>query len=304
MSVPFLREDALVPGEVGPIVPGVRRVLCDNPGPFTWRGTNSWIIGGGGSVAILDPGPEDSRHLAALLAATRGERVTHILVSHTHRDHSPGVAALQAATGARSYGFGRHMTPPGEGGEGGDHGFTPDAALPDGATVEGDGWRLTALHTPGHCGNHLCFALEGTGVLFSADHVMSWSTTVVSPPDGSMRAYMVSLAKLRAREGTDRLYLPGHGPPLPEPMPFLDALALHRQRREARVVAALREQGPMRVEALVGPVYGPMDPQLIKAAGRSLLAQLIMLEEEGAARREGELWALAPTGGGRSRPEG
>jgi glyoxylase-like metal-dependent hydrolase (beta-lactamase superfamily II) len=277
MSVPFLREDALASGDVEHVAPGVRRVLCDNPGPFTWRGTNSWIIGGGGSVAILDPGPEDARHLAALLAATKGERVTHILVSHTHRDHSPGVAALQAATGARTYGFGRHMTPPEEGGEGGDHAFTPDVPVPDGGAIEG---------------NHLCFALEGTGVLFSADHVMSWSTSVVSPPDGSMRAYMNSLAKLRAREGTDRLYLPGHGPPLPEPMPFLDALALHRQRREARVVAALRDQGPLTLEALVGPVYGPMDPKLIKAAGRSLLAQLIMLEEEGAAARDGELWAL------------
>jgi glyoxylase-like metal-dependent hydrolase (beta-lactamase superfamily II) len=293
MSVPFLREDALAHGAVERVAPLVRRVLCNNPGAFTWRGTNSWIIGSGGSVAVLDPGPEDAAHLAALLAATRGERITHILVSHTHRDHSPGAAALKAATGAPTFGFGPHMTPPGQGGEGGDHGFLPDVAVPDGGVIEGDGWRLVALHTPGHCGNHLCFALEGTGVLFSADHVMSWSTSVVSPPDGSMRAYMASLARLRAREGTDRLYLPGHGPPLPEPMPFLDALALHRQRREARIRAALREQGPSSVEALVGPVYGPMDPQLLAAAGRSLLAQLIMLEEEGMARREGGLWRLA-----------
>jgi len=293
MSVPFLREDALAHGAVERVAPLVRRVLCNNPGAFTWRGTNSWIIGGGGSVAVLDPGPEDAAHLAALLAATRGERITHILVSHTHRDHSPGAAALKAATGAPTFGFGPHMTPPGQGGEGGDHGFLPDVAVPDGGVIEGDGWRLVALHTPGHCGNHLCFVLEGTGVLFSADHVMSWSTSVVSPPDGSMRAYMTSLARLRAREGTDRLYLPGHGPPLPEPMPFLDALARHRQRREARIRAALREQGPSTVEALVGPVYGPMDPQLLAAAGRSLLAQLIMLEEEGVARREGGLWRLA-----------
>ncbi|MCU0887225.1 MAG: MBL fold metallo-hydrolase [Rubritepida sp.] len=292
MSVPFLREDALAPGAVERVAPGVRRVLCNNPGPFTWRGTNSWIIGGGGSVAVLDPGPEDAGHLAALLAATEGERITHILVSHTHRDHSPGAAALQAATGAPTYGFGPHLTPREQGGEGGDHGFLPDVRVADGEAIEGDGWRLTALHTPGHCGNHLCFALDGTGVLFSADHVMSWSTSVVSPPDGSMRAYMASLAKLRAREGTDRLYLPGHGPPLPEPMPFLDALALHRQRREARIVAALRAQGPMTLEALVGPVYGPMDPKLINAAARSLLAQLILLEEEGAATRDGALWAL------------
>lgn len=302
MSVPFLREDSLPAGAVERVAPGVRRVLCDNPGPFTWRGTNSWIIGEG-EVAILDPGPEDATHLAALLAATRGERITHILVSHTHRDHSPGAAALQAATGARTCGFGPHLTPPEESGEGADQGFTPDLRVADGEAIAGRGWRLTALHTPGHCANHLCFALEGSGVLFSADHVMSWSTSVVSPPDGSMRAYMASLAKLRAREGTDRLYLPGHGPPLHEPMPFLDALALHRQRREARVIAALRDQGPLTAEALVGPVYGPMDPKLIRAAGRSLLAQLIMLEEEGAAVREGALWRLAPVAGGRHRVE-
>lgn len=293
MSVPFLREDALEPGAVERVAPGVRRVLCDNPGPFTWRGTNTWIIGGGGSVAVLDPGPEHPAHLAAILAATRGERITHILVSHTHRDHSPGAAALRAATGAPTFGFGPHLTPPEQGGEGGDHVFVPDVRLADGEALEGEDWRLRALHTPGHCGNHLCFALEGTGVLFSADHVMSWSTSVVSPPDGSMRAYMASLARLRAREGEDRLYLPGHGPPLPDPMPFLDALALHRRRREARIVAALREHGPMTAEALVGPVYGPMDPKLVRAAGRSLLAQLIMLEEEGRALREGELWCLA-----------
>lgn len=292
MSVPFLREDGLAPGAVERIAPGVRRILCDNPGAFTWRGTNTYLIGGGASVAVLDPGPADAAHLQAILEATRGERITHILVSHTHRDHSPGAAALQAATGAPAYAHGPHATPPEEGGEGGDHDFQPDHRLADGAAVEGRDWRLTALFTPGHCGNHLCFALEGTGILFSADHVMSWSTSVVSPPDGDMRAYMTSLAKLRAREGQDRLYLPGHGPKLPEPMPFLDALAQHRQRREARIVQALREGGPMTAEALVGPVYGPMDPRLIKAAGRSLLAQLLVLEQDGVARREGEAWRL------------
>jgi glyoxylase-like metal-dependent hydrolase (beta-lactamase superfamily II) len=292
MSVPFLREDVLEPGAVEHIAPGVRRVLCHNPGPFTFRGTNSYLIGGGDSVAVLDPGPEDAAHLAALLAATKGERITHILVSHTHRDHSPGAAALQEATGAATHAYGPHATPPEEGGEGGDHAFRPDHRVPDGGAIEGAEWRLTALFTPGHCGNHLCFALEGTGILFSADHVMSWSTSVVSPPDGDMRAYMTSLAALRAREGVDRLYLPGHGPKLPDPMPFLDALAQHRAKREARILQALRENGPLSVEALVGPVYGPMDPKLIKAAGRSLLAQLIMLEGEGRAAREGEVWRL------------
>ena len=289
MSIPFLKEDALLPGQVENTAPGVRRVLCGNPGPFTYRGTNSWIIGQGASVAVLDPGPEDAAHLDAILRATEGERVTHILVSHTHRDHSPGVAALQRATGAQSYGFGPHMTPPDQGGEGGDHSFHPDVLLPDGAGIEGDGWRLTAIHTPGHCANHLCFALEGTGILFSADHVMSWSTTVVSPPDGDMAAYMRSLARLSARD--DRLYLPGHGPPLPNPGPFAKALAAHRMEREAMVLAALRDAGGATAHDLVPPVYGPaLDPRLLPAAARSLLAHLIKLEGEGFAMREGERW--------------
>lgn len=289
MNIPFRREDALAPGEVETIAPGVRRVLCDNPSAFTFRGTNTYLIGSGSSVAVLDPGPIDEKHLAAILSATSGETITQILVSHTHRDHSPGVAPLKEITGATTYGHGPHVTP----GEGGDHSFVPDIRLADGQTAEIGGRAVTALFTPGHCGNHLCFALDGTGILFSADHVMGWSTSVVSPPDGNMRTYMASLAKLRSREGVDTLYLPGHGPRLPDPMPFLDGLAMHRQKREARIVAALREHGPSTVEALVGPVYGPLDPRLVAAAGRSMLAQLIMLEEEGAALRDGEVWRLA-----------
>lgn len=288
MNIPFRREDALVPGEVETIAPGVRRVLCDNPSAFTFRGTNTYLIGTGSSVAVLDPGPVDEAHLAAILSATSGETITQIVVSHTHRDHSPGVAPLQKITGATTYGHGPHVTP----GEGGDHSFIPEIRLADGETADIGGRTVTALFTPGHCGNHLCFALDGTGILFSADHVMAWSTSVVSPPDGNMRTYMQSIAKLRAREGIDTLYLPGHGPRLPDPMPFLDGLAAHRQKREARIVAALREHGPSTVEALVGPVYGPLDPKLIAAAGRSMLAQLIMLQEDGAAARDGEAWRL------------
>lgn len=293
MNLPLLREDGPPPGEVERVSPLIRRVVCDNPSAFTYRGTNTYLIGGGGGVAVLDPGPADPVHLQAILAATSGERITHILVSHTHRDHSPGAKALREATGAPTLAFGPHATPPGEGGEGGDHAFAPDLRLADGESVEGGGWRLTALFTPGHCGNHLAFALDGTGALFSADHVMGWSTTVVSPPDGSMRDYLASLAKLRAREGLDRLYLPGHGPAIREPMPFLDALFAHRRKREARIVAALREHGALPVAALVGHVYGPMDPRLLGAAGRSLLANLLLLEEQGEAAREGETWRLS-----------
>jgi glyoxylase-like metal-dependent hydrolase (beta-lactamase superfamily II) len=285
----FLREDPLPPGAVEQVAPGVRRILCGNPGPFTFRGTNTYIIGRG-EVAVLDPGPVDEAHLAAILRATAGEKVAHILVSHTHRDHSPGVAALAAATGARRFGFGPHMTPPDAGGEGGDHAFRPDVLLPDGAALESADFRLTALHTPGHCANHLCFALEGLGnegVLFSADHVMSWSTTVVSPPDGDMAAYMASLAKLAARD--DRLYLPGHGPKLADPAPFVAALAAHRREREQRVLDALRAAKRATAAALVAPVYGPeLDPRLAPAAARSLLAHLIKLAAEGAALRDGD----------------
>ena len=289
MSIPFLKDDPLPPGEVEQVAPGIRRILCGNPGPFTWRGTNTWLIGGGSSVAVLDPGPVDEAHLAAILNATRGERISHILVSHTHRDHSPGVAALQAATGAASHGFGPHMTPPEQGGEGGDHAFRPDEAIADDATVSGGDWSLRAIHTPGHCANHLCFALEGSGILFSADHVMSWSTSVVSPPDGDMAAYMRSLARLAERD--DRLFLPGHGPALPNPGPFMAALAAHRREREAMVLDALRAARRATAQALVPPVYGPaLDPRLVPAAARSLLAHLIKLESEGAARRDGEMW--------------
>jgi glyoxylase-like metal-dependent hydrolase (beta-lactamase superfamily II) len=290
MSIPFRRDDTLAPGAVEETAPGVRRILCNNPSAFTFRGTNTYIIGRG-EVAVLDPGPVDAAHLEAILAALRGERVTQVIVSHTHRDHSPGARALAAATGAPMLGFAPHMTPAAGGGEGGDHDFIPDIRVPDGGTIEGGDWRLTALHTPGHCGNHLCFALEGTGLLFSADHVMSWSTSVVSPPDGDMAAYMRSLARLQARE--DHMLLPGHGPAITEPGPFLAALAAHRREREERVVAALGAKGQATAAELVGPVYGPLDPRLVGAAGRSLLSHLIKLEAEGVVRREGETWMPA-----------
>src|SRR5215469_12279618 len=178
-DIPFNRTLDLAPGVVDAVAPGVRRILVDNPGPFTFKGTLSYIVGRG-RVAIIDPGPVDARHTAALLDAVRGETVTHIIITHTHRDHSPGAAALKAATGAPTYGD----------------------------VVAGDGWEIEAILTPGHTANHMAFALKGTDVLFSGDHVMGWSTSIVAPPDGSMSCYMASLHRLAARPET--VYLPGH----------------------------------------------------------------------------------------------
>lgn len=290
-TIPFLPDLPEPAGVPIAVLPGVRRLPCGNPGPFTGSGTNTWLVGRGATIAVIDPGPADPAHLAAILAAAGTARIGAILVSHTHADHSPGAAALAAATGAPTLGFGPHATPPGAGGEGADHGFVPDRPLADGEAVEGPDWRLAALHTPGHCANHLCFALEGTGALFSADLVMAWSTTVVSPPDGAMAAYMASLARLSARD--DALLLPGHGPPLPEPGPFLAALAAHRRAREAAVLAALRAAGRADAAGLVPAVYGPIAPRLAPAAGRSLLAHLIKLEAEGLVGRDGGSWRPA-----------
>lgn len=290
MSLIFLREEQPPPGEVQHLGPGLRRVLCGNPSAFTYRGTNTWLLGRGG-VAVVDPGPEDAAHLAALLDAVRGERVTHILVTHTHRDHSPGARALAAATGAPILGCGPHRTPEGEGGEGGDHAHAPDHEMEEGEGLEGGDWRVEAIATPGHCANHLCFAVPSHGLLLSGDHVMSWSTSVVSPPDGDMADYMRSLARLESR--AERLFLPGHGPPLPEPARFVAALAAHRREREARVVEALSVAREASAEALVAPVYGPtLDPRLVRGAARSLLAHLLKLRGEGVAEEVAGVWRL------------
>jgi hydroxyacylglutathione hydrolase len=298
MSIPFLQQDLLPTGaveELGPPGgPRIRRVRCGNPGPFTFLGTNSYLLGEG-EVTLIDPGPDNGPHHAALLAATAGERIARILVTHTHRDHTGGLPALAAATGAATFGFGSHMTPPGEGGEGADHNFQPDHALPEGAVLDGPDWRMTALHTPGHCANHLCFALEGARVLFSGDHAMSCSTSVVIPPDGDMASYMAALARVAAAEWA--LLLPGHGAPLPEPGPLLHALLEHRWEREALVLQALQAQpAPAAVAALVPVVYGALDPRLLRAAGHSLLAHLLKLQAEGRAAEAAGLWRAVRPG--------
>jgi glyoxylase-like metal-dependent hydrolase (beta-lactamase superfamily II) len=262
------------------VSPMVRRLVAPNASPFTFNGTCTYIIGEG-RVTIVDPGPDDDSHLSALLAGIDGERVETILITHTHRDHSVGARKLRAATGAQVVGA-APFTPRSEGSAGldsaHDRDYSPDAILADGERHHAAGYRIEAVATPGHCSNHLCFALLEEGALFSGDHVMAWSTSVVAPPDGSMRAYMDSLDKLRGRAET--VYWPGHGGPVVEPQRYLRALIHHRRQREASILNALAD-GPQTIPALVAKVYVGLSPSLTHAAGLSTLAHLEDLSERG-----------------------
>jgi glyoxylase-like metal-dependent hydrolase (beta-lactamase superfamily II) len=277
-------------GESVRLSPLVRRIVADNPGPFTFRGTCSYIVGGG-RVAIIDPGPDSPEHVAALLDAVRGETVTHIVVSHTHRDHSPAAAAVKSATGAPIVGCGPHRrarslvkgeTRPLE--ASGDVNYAPDAELRDGDSISGPGWTLSAVETPGHMANHLAFALPEEKALFSADHVMAWSTTVVAPPEGSMTAFMASLDKLRGRDET--VYWPGHGGPVREPQRFVRALIHHRRQREASILNRL-VAGDRTIPEMVGAIYQGLNPALRAAAGLSVFAHLEDLVARGLAASDG-----------------
>lgn len=281
-QIPFDRDFDVEPGRVYELSPRLRRITADNPGLFTFKGTNTYIVGRG-RVAVVDPGPDLPAHTEAILRALDGETVTHILVTHTHNDHSPGVPALVAATGARTYGFGPHGTGvrrhwPFASPEGGDRDFDPDVRLGDGALVEGEGWTLEAIHTPGHISNHLCFALREENALLSADHVMAWSTSVVSPPDGDMTDYMASLERLLVRPET--VYWPGHGGPVRDPQPFVRAFIAHRKEREDQILACLAD-GPKTIPALVRAMYADVPEALHRAAARSVLAHLLRMVEDG-----------------------
>lgn len=282
-------------GEAVTVADGVQRITVNNPGPFTFHGTNSYIAGGK-SVAVIDPGPEDEAHFKALMAALKGREVTHIAVSHTHRDHSPLARRLQAETGALIVAEGPHraarLLHAGEinpFAESSDMDFVPDIALADGDTIAGDGWSLTALLTPGHTANHAAFALGGkgpddTGIVFSADHVMAWATSIVAPPDGSMTDYMASLEKLLGRD--DRLYLPGHGGPVKEPAAFLRGLRAHRRMRERAVLERVRA-GDRFIPEMVKVIYATTDPRLHGAAALSVFAHLEDLLERGQIETDG-----------------
>ena len=282
-EIPFRRDFAFAYARAERLSPLIRRVVARNASPFTFKGTGTYIIGRG-KVAVIDPGPALDDHVAALLEAVSGESVTHILITHTHLDHSPAAAALKRATGAKTYGFGPHGSRrPAEsiGGtteEGGDRDFVPDVALRDGDVAEGPGWRLEAVETPGHTSNHLCFALPEERTLFTGDHVMGWSTSVIAPPDGDMAAYMRSLEKLLARE--DALYWPTHGPSIADPKPYVGAFIAHRRERGAAILDALAA-GDETIPAMVARIYVGLDVKLIAAAGRSVLAHLIELVETG-----------------------
>ena len=283
-DIAFNRTLDLVPGAVELVAPGVRRVLADNPSPFTFKGTLSYIVGRG-RVAIIDPGPADPRHTGALLDAVRGETVTHILVTHSHRDHSEGVPALQAATGAETFGEGPHRPARalfiGENARldaGGDPAFVPDHRIKDGDVIAGDGFALEAIATPGHTANHMAFALRDTRVLFSGDHVMGWSTSIVAPPDGSMSDYMASLHKLAARSETT--YLPGHGDVIADAPDFVAGYIAHRHGRETSILHRL-SKGEADIPTLVRAIYIGLDPRLAGAAALSTLAHLEDLTARG-----------------------
>lgn len=273
-------------GSAVEVAPGVRRLTVNNPGPFTFHGTNSYIVGSE-TLAVIDPGPDDEAHFQALTAAIGGRPVSHIFVSHTHVDHSPLAQRLKQATGAVVCAEGPHRpSRPLRIGEvnlldaSADTAFMPDIALADGVIVEGDGWALQAIHTPGHTANHAVFALEGAGILFSADHVMAWATSIVAPPDGAMSDYMRSLDRMLERD--EDLYLPGHGGPLKKPRPFLRGLRMHRRMRERAILERLRA-GDRTIAELVAAIYRDTDPRLYGAAGLSVLAHLEDLVARGDA---------------------
>lgn len=282
-------------GKIERIEARVRRLLAPNPSPFTYTGTQTYIVGdgkAGGEVAVIDPGPDLPAHLDALLGALKGERVAAIVCTHTHRDHSPASRPLAAATGAPIIG----CAPLAYDDEGPradasfDFDYAPDRVLADGETLTGEGWTLEAVATPGHTSNHLCFALPESGALFSGDHVMGWSTTVVSPPDGDMAAYLASLDKLLARD--DAVYYPAHGPAVDRPKRLVRGLIGHRRQREGQILRLLGK-GVGAIPAMVERMYKGLDPRLFPAAGRSVLAHLIDLEARRLVRRDGEDWRLA-----------
>jgi glyoxylase-like metal-dependent hydrolase (beta-lactamase superfamily II) len=289
--IPYVRDIDVEYGACDQVSPLIRRVVCNNPGPFTFKGTGTYIVGKG-QVAVIDPGPDDPAHLAAILAAVAGETVSHVLITHHHSDHSPLAGSLKAATGAVIYGCAVKSHVEDEAGApkmeaGHDLAFHPDVSLCDGGEVAGPGWTMEAIPTPGHTSNHLCYALKEENACFTGDHIMGWSTTVITPPDGDMTDYLDSLERIKAR-GFDTLW-PTHGPPIRKVAEFIDAYIAHRQERMDQILLALAD-GPARIRDLVPKLYRDVDERLWPAAARSMLAAIIHLE------RGGDIEAGGPPG--------
>ena len=297
--------DTIHAGETELHEPLVRRVLAPNPSPYTFTGTQTWLVGAGNEIAVIDPGPAGSGlsigdpkdingdgHVEAILRAVGDAKITAILCTHTHRDHSPAAAPLKAATGAPIIGCAPlALTDNGPRADSAfDPDYAPDRILTDGERISGEGWTIEAVTTPGHTSNHICYALIETGALFTGDHVMKWSTSVVSPPDGDMAAYMASLQKLYDRE--DRIYYPAHGPAIEKPRQLVRGMIGHRRQREAQI---LRELGKASVPipALVEAMYKGLDSRLKGAAGRSVLAHLLDLQNKSRVTQDGDVWTLA-----------
>ncbi|MXO57816.1 MBL fold metallo-hydrolase [Pontixanthobacter gangjinensis] len=269
--------------------PLVRRVLAPNPSPYTYTGTQTYLVGAEDSIAVIDPGPDEPAHIDALIAAIGDAKVSAIMCTHTHRDHSPAAAPLAKRTGAPIVGCAPLVLevdgPRSD--EAFDKTYAPDRVLEDGEQMTGPGWTLTAVHTPGHTSNHLCFALEESGALFTGDHVMGWSTSVVIPPDGNMGDYMRSLDKLYARE--DRIYYAAHGAPMEKPRQLVRGMMGHRRQRENQILRLLGEAAQS-IENLVPKMYKGLDPRLVGAAGMSVKAHLLDLEQRGMVIHSNGIW--------------
>jgi glyoxylase-like metal-dependent hydrolase (beta-lactamase superfamily II) len=286
--LPLNKDFEVEAGRSYELTPRLRCVTCDNPSLFTFKGTNTYILGRG-RVAIIDPGPESPAQTAAILAATKGETIEKIIITHTHGDHSPGTAALKAATGAETYAYAPHgegamQDWPFKSSEHGDVDFRPDHRVPDGGLIRGEGWTLEALYTPGHISNHLCFALKEDNALLSGDHVMGWSTSIVSPPDGDMAAYMASLDKLLPRKET--VYYSGHGAPITDPLTLVNGFIAHRLEREDQILDCV-EKGPMTIPAMVELMYTAVPRALHGAAARSVLSHIIRMVGDGRLAVDG-----------------
>ena len=285
--IPFVPMPAFEYGRADAVSPLIRRVVANNPGPFTYTGTGTYILGRsepGAGVAVIDPGPLDDAHLAALLAAVEGQTVSHVLVTHTHRDHAPLARPFAQAVGAPILAAcppARTVHASGSLDEDDDETFSPDIVLTGGERLQGDGWTIEAMATPGHASNHMAFVLLEENALFSGDHIMGWSTTIVAPPDGDMAAYMASLEAVISR-GFSTIW-PTHGAPITEPGPFLEAYKAHRLSRETQVLARLKA-GDRRIADMVPILYSTVDSRLWPAASLSVWAHLIALERTGVVR--------------------